>query len=953
MAQPVWVTPAGNLGTIPEGVFYSTPLVAVEPEVGDTVYYQLIAGALPAGIQILQTGILNGIPKAVATVQGVPAQVSRDVTSKFAVRAYTRTTVNGVTVINRLSDRTFELTVTGQDEPQWITPSGQIAQYFDGTLVEALQVEYTDTDPDDNVIVRLVAGQLPPGLTISDKGVISGFIAPNTAIGAQAGYSRDGQGYDQYPYDFTTQSIDFNYEFVLEVTDGKVGGSSLRTFSIFVWSRNSLTADNTIITADNTFITADGSPVRAPIILNPQGSIGTVRNDNFFAYQFNGIDLDGDQFNIIKTPASTLPPGLTLDPNSGWLYGYIPNLGITEELYEFSLIIEKDNDPDVFTGPYDYSLSITGPISSEITWLTESNLGTILNGSTSTFYVQAVNAGGLELQYRLESGSNSSLPQGLQLLPSGDIAGRVSFNTFALDSGTTTFDVTKENGQDPTTFDMTYTFVVNAYSVNGVVDVTKTFSITVVRAFNEPYENLYIEAMPPEDDRALIVSLIQNSDIFPPDLIYRPQDPNFGVATSVRYNHAYGLTAATIDDYVSALVENHYWKNLVLGSIQTAQARDGRGNVIYEVVYSRIIDDLVNNAGESVDKQVELPYPVDYANLTNITTVYPNSLVNMRDQVIDVVGQISNILPTWMTSQQANGQVLGFVPAWVIAYVKPGQAERIAYYIRTQFGQQLNLIDFEVDRYELDRLLTKNWDPNYDSTVGSWIPTPPTLTTFDIDPHYQLPVLNDSSFVFDGGIDYAIGDQILINGSQIGGQDGINDVIVTVQQVDTAGTIEQAQAQGTAPLLSVGDTFTNIVGTNLSGTGATFTLSRANNIYQVQPEILGSGYHVNRSILIPGSLLGGTTPLNNATIFVEAVSESGAILSASVQGLAASGIGVYTAVSGVAPIGSGATWDLEVVGADPTTFDGGSMQFTAPVDMYSNTQAYDKYLVFPKRNILQ
>jgi hypothetical protein len=36
-----------------------------------------------------------------------------------------------------------------------------------------------------------------------------------------------------------------------------------------------------------------------------------------------------------------------------------------------------------------------------------------------------------------------------------------------------------------------------------------------------------------------------------------------------------------------------------------------------------------------------------------------------------------------------------------------------------------------------------------------------------------------------------------------------------------------------------------------------------------------------------------------------------------------------------------------------TTFDQGSMQFISPVDMYSNSQAYDKYLVFPKRNILE
>jgi hypothetical protein len=652
--------------------------------------------------------------------------------AKFAVRAYTRRTINGATVINRLADRTFELTVVGQDVPQWVTPAGQIAEYYDGSLVEGLQLEYTDVDPDEVVTIKLVAGQLPPGLTLTSKGLISGFVAPNSPIDATAGYSRDGQGYDEYPYDFTTQSIDKNYEFVLELTDGKVGGTSLRTFSIFVWSRSSFTADNTTITADNTFLTADISPSRPPILLNPQGSIGTVQNDNFFAYQFNGIDLDGDRFNIIKTPDSTLPPGLTLDPNSGWLYGYIPDLGITELIYDFSLIIEKDNDPDVFTGPYDYSLSIVGPINSQIIWLTDSDLGSIVNGSTSTLFVKAVNAGGLELQYRLLSGSDSSLPQGLELLSNGDIAGRVSFNTFALDLGTTTFDVTRENGQDPTTFDLTYSFVVNAYSLNGVVNVSKTFTITVIREYNEPYENLYIQCMPPLDDRALIESLVQNSDIFQPDLIYRPADPNFGVAKKVIYTHAYGLKSSTIDDYYSALLENHYWKNLILGSIKTAQARDSRGNVIYEVVYSQIVDDLVNNQGESVSKQVELPYPIDYAdNLFDVTTVYPNSLVNMRDQVIDVVGQISNILPLWMTSKQANGQILGFTPAWVIAYVKPGQAERVAYYIQTQFGENLNLIDYEVDRYELDRYLSKNWDPVADSTQGAWVP-PAAETTFDL-----------------------------------------------------------------------------------------------------------------------------------------------------------------------------------------------------------------------------
>jgi hypothetical protein len=173
---------------------------------------------------------------------------------------------------------------------------------------------------------------------------------------------------------------------------------------------------------------------------------------------------------------------------------------------------------------------------------------------------------------------------------------------------------------------------------------------------------------------------------------------------------------------------NHYWKNLVLGEIKTARALDDAGNVIYEVVYSEVVDDLVNDTGESVSKQVVLPFPIDANTINEIDSVYPNSLQNMRDQVIDVVGQISNVLPRWMLSTQANGQILGFTRAWVIAYTDPGQSGQIAYNIQQQFGTRLNLIDFKADRYELDNFLTKNWD----RAGQHWVPQPPTLTTFDM-----------------------------------------------------------------------------------------------------------------------------------------------------------------------------------------------------------------------------
>ena len=845
MTQPVWVTPPGSLGTIPEGVFYSIPLVAVAP--ADTVYYQVIAGSLPTGMYVDESGILGGNPSAQATAQGIPAPVPVDLTSKFAVRAYTEKVVSGHTVIDRLADRTFTITVTGQNTPTFVTPPGTVATYYDGTQVTGLQIQTFNPDIYANAIVTLISGSLPPGLTISLSGVISGFVGPNTTL--------------------TPIPTETNYPFTLRVSNG--AANDTRAFNILVYARSAMTADNTVITADNTFITADVSPQVPPIILNPIGSIGTVRSDNFYTFQFTGVDFNNQPFKFI---ANTTPAGLTLDPNSGWLYGYIPPLGLASITYPFSVRAYETANPDVISNPYNYSLTVTGPLSSDVTWLTPSNLGNIDNGTTSTLYVQAVSTSGLSLQYQLVSGSTSNLPQGLQLLTSGDIAGRVSFDTFALDGGNTTFDVSSNplfnivinpaTSTTETTFDLSHTFTVNAFSVNGVVNATQTFTITVIRRFNEPFDNLYIQAMPPQNDRAFVNTFLQNSTVFTPDLIYRYNDPNFGVARNIVYYHAYGLTADTLDAYVASLNLNHYWKNLVLGSIETAQALDAQGNVIYEIVYSKIIDDLVNNQDQSVGKEVTLPYPVTNQ---DISTVYPNSLVNMRTQVIDVIGQVSNVLPRWMTSKQTNGQVLGFVPAWVIAYCKPGQSGQIAYNIKTTIGDALNVVDYQVDRYELDNLLTHNWN----RAEQQWTPTPPSWVSFDVECHYQLPVPNDSSLAFNGGIGYAVGDKIKIFGSQVGGQDVLNDILLVVNTVDINGTIESAFCTGQAPLNSAGELFYNITGTNITGTG------------------------------------------------------------------------------------TGATWDIETVPGVATTFDGNSLLFTAPVDMYSNTQAYDKYLVFPKRNILE
>ena len=883
MAQPVWITDAGSLGTIPEGIFYQLTLSAYDPANpnADNVYYLMLAGELPAGIQCSPTGLISGIPQAIASLQGVPAPVSRAVTSTFAIRAFTERIVNGVEVIDRLADRTFSLTITGQDSPTFVTPAGNVGTFYDGSPIDPIQITISDNDPADTVVVSVAAGTLPPGLSISAQGLITGYIIPVNPITVNGGWDRTEPNvvaWDQYPFDFVINSPNTNYQFTLEVTDGK--SSDLRTYEIYVYSRSTLQASTTNIDADDTFVDASQTPDYPPFLVNAEPSdLGRVRAGNFWAYQFQGLNFGGYIIEYLEYPGAglQLPPGTFLDPFTGWLYGYLPDLGAIEITYDFAIYLIDTNDAQIKSDPYYFTITLVGQVETEVIWLTDSDLGNIINGSPSLLRVRAENIGGRVLQYRLRQGAipptdyvpgvYNKLPQGLALLSEGDIAGRVSFNTFALDLGTTTFDkllrTTLIKSPQETTFDTQYTFTVNAYSLDELISVYKTFTVKVLRVYNEPYENLYIKAMPPFQARALISSLVENSDVFSVDVVFRPQDPNFGVARSVIYNHCFGLTSSTYETYISSLVENHYWKNLVLGEIKTAQAIDpATGNVIYEVVYSAIQDNLVNNFGISVSKQVTLPYPINAGDSTEISTVYPNSLDNMRNQVIDVVGQISNLLPLWMLSKQKDGRVLGFTPAWVISYCNPGTSGQVAYNIRTQFGQQLNLVDFEVDRYELDRLLSINWDPIADSSSGAWVP-PAAETTFDLVLHYEV-----TAFV-NAGIGYVIGDKILILGSSLGGEDAINNVTITVQDVDpVTGAITIINLSGTAPLFSDGETFGAVSGTNIIGSG------------------------------------------------------------------------------------SNASFDFVVGSGETTIFDATSMRFEAPVDIYTNTDAFDKYLVFPRRNIL-
>lgn len=954
MAQPVWISPPGNLGTIAEGLFFSTPVVAVDPD-GGIVRYKLIAGNLPDGIQVKTNGSIEGVPQAFAKVQGVPTEVSENVTSRFAVRAYVE--VPGGIV--RLADRTFTITVSGQNLPRFVTPAGGIGLFYDGNTVE-YQIQFTDQDPGDQVIVTLEDGELPPGLTISRTGLISGYITPVASLPdtAIAGYDRRGTSYDQYPFDFSSRSISKNYEFTLQISDGK--DRTQRTFEMYVVSKDSMTADTTDFLVDFAVqidhyippvyevITADVLPQRTPFITNypPNGNIGTFRHSNFFAYQFQALDLDGDalEYEIAMGDSSDIPPGLTLDKNTGWLYGYLPNQGATETPFNFSIYVYKRDNPSIISPPYAYTITTIGDIETAVTWLSNANLGVIENGAVSLLQIQAVNASGRQLFYQLKQGGYegyptfeeglgvyNKLPQGLQLLPSGNIAGRVSFNTFALDGGTTTFDkeqVTRLITTE-TTFDSTFTFTVNAYSQDGLISVFKTFTITVKRVYNEPYESLYIQAMPGEADRALLDSLLGNADIIQPSFLYRPDDPYFALPTRAIYQHAFGLTSASLEQYVQALDLNHFRKQLVLGEFKVAQARRANtGEVVYEVVYSEVQDSGVNERGESPPQTVDTAFPIPNPDGPGtITEVYPNSLIEMRDQVIDTVGQYSQALPLWMTSKQANGRVLGFTKACIIAYCQPGKGEQLAYNIRTQWGERLNLIDFIVDRYILDRQYSINWDP----VTKSWNPSPAQATTFD-------RVDSPSNLVNQGTVDYAtqlsfkdINNQTLQRIAALGGIDGANGqqlngrTVIFQKQEDFPNGVSDAEAFSDYPA-----TFSQQPYDETTFDTSPTVLTTPQRLGKWRMDVIDSNYV-------------------NLVLIDEYTTYDYLLVT---RGDQFSGTELYLPAAPTIGL-SRITWSLipEDAGQE-TIFDGGGTRFIVPEDNYGLTDEYNKYLVYPKYNIL-
>ena len=497
-----------------------------------------------------------------------------------------------------------------------------------------------------------------------------------------------------------------------------------------------------------------------------EADIGTFQSGEYFSWRMLGKDFDG---NALEYRYTDLPLGLVGDPVTGWITGTPTIAEDSISQYTFSVNVRKASFTSIQSSTFRFKLTVTNDILGVIDWITPSDLGKMNNSETSILSVNAT--ADVALEYRVTSGT---LPPNLQLLDNGEISGTVAYQP------NDTF--TEPNAETP------FAFTIEAYSpLYPVINSTREFTLTIVQEFTQPTDTLYIKCVPNVADRNIIQGLLTDTTLIPDEDLYRPQDVNFGKASNITYEHAYGIYASDFEDYVAAIDKNHYWRYITLGELKTAVAKNSAGEIVYEVVYSEIQDDLINPKGKSVSKDILWPRSIPlnkgpwYTSVTDIYTsyidttpegqqiqseetfeeqlivseteltlltetsapkyytsltpefaraLYPNSLPNMRDRAGENLGQEFDfrLLPEWMTSQQANGSTLGYTPAWVIAYCKPGTADTIKNNIETLWldplgrPYTLNTINFQLDRITVDKSTTFDYDNN--TTPPSWTGLP-------------------------------------------------------------------------------------------------------------------------------------------------------------------------------------------------------------------------------------
>lgn len=327
MSLDIWTQPSGySFGTYSERSTVNIPLPVSASE-EQLIRFNVITGKLPRGLRLEGRNII-----------GTPFEVPRETEFSFVIRAEH---------MNEISDRTFSMTITGEDEPQWLTNEGllpvgsnQAFYIIDSSFVDFnLNAIDNDTAAGQTLTYFIASdeGELPPGLVLQPNGRITGFIQPllqTPKYGDNGNYDaglydavaydfgvRPANGYDSFVYDnfnydffintLYPRKLNRNYEFIATVTDGDT--VTKRKFRIYVVGDDFFRADNVIMEAGEGVYTADVTYVRAPVFTTPK-YLGLRRADNYQTFKIDVFEGFYNELGVVfyeLATANAIVNGLT------------------------------------------------------------------------------------------------------------------------------------------------------------------------------------------------------------------------------------------------------------------------------------------------------------------------------------------------------------------------------------------------------------------------------------------------------------------------------------------------------------------------------------------------------------------------------------------------------------------------------------------------------------------
>lgn len=604
---PEWQTPADLLAAGNNNTYYildNSPVdfqlevIDTDTAAGQTLEYFIGSkgGVLPPGIQLTKDGRLVGVVDPILAIEkaagsGQYDEVGYDYESKsgydWSVPSangfdsfYYDTTIYDLSTptkspkkLNRyyeftvsvsdgdtVSDRTFRLLVVGDDffrsdttimqvgtgvftadnthirVPIWLTPRDLGYRRANNYVTLVLDV----IDP--NTVLGVVsyyvkttnddgsASILPPGLSLdTTTGEIAGRVPYQPQVTKEYKFTVAAKrvGYDVD----TIQLIEYMYE------GANAGVSQLKTSKFGKYSENVIDKEFTV--AGNTYI---------------------VR----------GINTENTDYDVL-----TLNRAIT----TIFQKGASINFGTIELTETEEAISEKT-----------FVVKLLGEVNSTLTWNTPQSLGSFSANYISTLKVDATSTvPNATLIYSLTSGS---LPPGLRLSRDGEIIGKVrSYGTSTL-PGLTIFDSQnlKLDGNE-TTFDRTFKFTITVQDQFGYSNTSREFNIILSDPDDKQYSNLFLQPMLKSTQRNEFKDIMNDTEIFVPDELYRLSDPNFGIQTTIKILAYAGIETKTVDHFVAAAAKNHKRKNYLIGEVKTAVAKTpGTQDVVYEVVYLDVID---------------------------------------------------------------------------------------------------------------------------------------------------------------------------------------------------------------------------------------------------------------------------------------------------------------------------------------------------------------------------